>query len=242
MEKKLTMQSTLDNPTGFKYLIFLSMIYMSLMLFNAILTNRYVGFDHLYVLGGTLTSPFIFILDDIIAEIYGYKITQTVVIAGFLAQSLFAIFAQLILLSPYPHNFSAEGAYASILGLSLLRINFSGFAANIIANLMNSYIITRWKILLKGKHFWLRSLGSSTIAEAFYSFLAIVMMELKAIPFHDILKVVLLSYTIKVTYSALFAWPANCLVKHIKRKTGIDVYDLPKNFTPETYLKKEQEA
>ncbi|NNM60470.1 MAG: queuosine precursor transporter [Legionellales bacterium] len=209
---------------------------MSIMLFNAIMTNRYVGYDNLYVLGGTLTAPFIFILDDIIAEIYGYKITQTVIIAGYTAQTLFALLAQVILLSPSPGNFTAQTSYATILGLSLLRINFSGFVANIAANLMNSYIISRWKILLKGKHFWLRSLVSSTIAEAFYSFLAILMMELKSIPFHDVLKVVLLSYAIKAGYSAFFAWPANIIVNIIKRKTGIDIYDLKPDFTPEKFL------
>lgn len=236
MNEKSKLQMVLPNSAGFKYLIFLSMFYMSIMLFNAIMTNRYVGYDNLYVLGGTLTAPFIFILDDIIAEIYGYKITQTVIIAGYTAQTLFALLAQVILLSPSPGNFTAQTSYATILGLSLLRINFSGFVANIAANLMNSYIISRWKILLKGKHFWLRSLVSSTIAEAFYSFLAILMMELKSIPFHDVLKVVLLSYAIKAGYSAFFAWPANIIVNIIKRKTGIDIYDLKPDFTPEKFL------
>lgn len=234
-------QAVLSNATGFKFLVCLSMLYMSIMLFNAVLTNRYLGTDTLYVLGGTLTSPFIFILDDIIAEIYGYKITQTVIIAGFAAQTLFSILCLLVLAAPHPSFFTNQAAYSSILGMTLFRINLSGFAANLIANLMNSYIISRWKVLLKGKKFWLRSLGSSTIAEAFYSFLAIMMMEFKSIPFHDILRVVLLSYLIKASYSAIFAFPANSIVNWMKRKTGIDVYDFPKNFTPEKFANLRQE-
>jgi uncharacterized integral membrane protein (TIGR00697 family) len=210
---------------------------MSIMLCNAILTNRYVGYDAFFILGGTFTSPFIFILDDIIAEIYGYKIARCVILTGFAAQTLFVIICQLIVMAPSPAHFKDEAVYAQILGTSLLRINISGFIAYIIANLLNSYILTRWKILLKGRKFWLRSLCSSTFSEALYSFIAILMMEIYSIPLNNVLKVVIISYLIKATYSLIFAAPANLLVNYIKNQTGIDVYDFPQKFTPFKYLR-----
>lgn len=122
-----------------------------------------------------------------------------------------------------------------------MRIDISGFAAYIIANLVNSYILTRWKILLKGRRFWLRSLGSSTFSEALYSLLAIILMEIQSIPLSNILKLALISYLIKATYSVIFAGPANLLVNYIKKLTGIDVYDFPKNFTPFKYSNNNKE-
>lgn len=228
----------LDNPTGHKILILISMLYMSIMLYNAILTNRYIGMNTLFVLGGTFTSPFVFILDDIIAEIYGYKITQYVIISGFAVQTLFILICQLALLMPHPSFFKEQAAYNYILGPSLLRINISGFTAYFIANLLNSYILTRWKVLLKGRRFWLRSLGSSTFSEAIYSFLAILMMEIKSIPLTSVFKVILVSFIIKATYSIIFAGPANLLVNYIKKITGIDIYDFPKIFIPFKYSNK----
>lgn len=194
------------------------------------------GTDALFVLGGTFTSPLVFILDDIIAEIYGYKITRCVILSGFSAQTLFALICQLVVIAPHPTSFKEYAAYYHIFGPSLLRIDISGFAAYIIANLINSYILTRWKFLVKGRYFWLRSFGSSTVSEAIYSFLAIMMMELQSIPMNDILKVVAISYSIKATYSIILAFPANMLVNYVKRLTSIDVYDFPKEFTPFKYL------
>ena len=234
-KSELKFTAGIQNLKSYQMLISLSMLYMSIMLCNAILTNRYVGVDAFFILGGTLTSPFIFILDDVIAEIYGYKITQNVIICGFVAQTLFALICQIVILTPSPSFFKEQVAYAHILGPSLLRIDISGFFAYIVANLANSYILTRWKVLLKGRHFWLRSLGSSAFSEALYSFLAILMMELKSIPLHSVLKVAAISYLIKVTYSLIFAGPANLLVHYIKKKTGVDVYDFPKRFTPFKY-------
>jgi uncharacterized integral membrane protein (TIGR00697 family) len=202
------------------------------MICNAILTNRYIGDDDFFILGGTLTSPFVFILDDIIAEIYGYKVTRLVIITGFLMQLLLTIICFFVIISPSPSFFQNGHMYDNILGSSLFRITISGFFAYIIANLLNTYLITRWKIILKGKKFWLRMLCSSTFSEAIYSFLAILMMQINSIPLSDILKVALASYLIKASYSVIFAAPANILVNRVKKVTGIDVYDFPSNFTP----------
>lgn len=232
----------LRNPVGFKTLIFLSMFYLCFMFCNAILTNRYIGTDAFFILGGTLTSPLIFIFDDIIAEIYGYKITQHVILIGFLAQTVFAIICELILLTPYPSFFNEQSKYAYILGPSLLRIDISGFASYLTANLLNSYILTRWKILLKGKRFWLRSIGSSIFSEALYSFLAILMMEIKSIPLNDILKVCFISFSIKAIYSMVLAKPANILVDFLKKKTNIDVFDYSKKFSPSDFIKSTEES
>lgn len=232
----------ITRPHQYNALIFISMVYMSIMLCNAILTNRYIGSETLFVLGGTFTSPFVFILDDIIAEIYGYKITRTMILTGFLAQTLFVMICQLVINAPHPSFIQDQSAYSTVLGLSLLRINISGFIAYIAANLVNAYILAHWKILLKGRYFWLRSLGSSTFAEALYSFIAIVMMELASIPLKSIMHVVVISFAIKAIYSIIFAGPSNMLVNYLKKSTGIDVYDFPKKFTPFKYSKNNQEA
>ena len=227
--------SSLQNHSGYVFLVILSMVYMSIMLCNSVLTNRYVGSSELFVLGGTLTSPFVFILDDIITEIYGYKIARAVILSGFTAQTIFTLICYIITISPQPDFFKEYNAYYNILGPSLMWINISGCIAYITANIINSYVIARWKFLVKGKYFWLRSIGSSTFSEMLYTFLAIIMMELNSIPLNDILHVASISFAIKVTYSAIFACPASLSVNYIKQKTGIDVYEFPQIFTPFKY-------
>lgn len=226
----------IENPTGFKVLLLVCMLYMSIMLCNAILTNRYIGIDSFFILGGTLTSPFVFILDDVVAEVYGYKITQFMIISGFLSLTLFTLICQLAVIAPYPSFFKHEDAYSYILGISLLRIDISGCIAYISANLINSYILTRWKILLKGRKFWLRSLGSCAFSEALYSLIAIVLMEVNSIPLKSVMKIVIISYLIKTSYSLILSYPAQLVVNYIKKITGIDVYDFPKKYTPFKYL------
>ena len=229
-------QSEIKNPNGFKVLIALSMLYMSILICNAVLTNRYIGVDSFFLLGGAFLSPFIFILDDIIAEVYGYKIARWLILIGFCSLTLFALACQVIAYAPHPSFFKEGAGYKYILGAPLLRIDLSGFIAYITANLLNSYILTRWKILLKGRKFWLRSVGSSAFSEAFYSLVTILMIEINSISLKNIFSIILVSYLIKALFSIIFAKPSELLVNYIKKCTGIDVYDFPKKFTPFEYL------
>lgn len=227
------------NGAAYEYLIVLSMVYVTIMICNATLTNRYVGGNDLFILGGTLTSPFVFILDDIITEIYGYRLARSLIVIGFFSQLLFSVLTSVVVMLPYPAIYSKVSIYSDIFGYSLLRITLTGFFAYIFANILNSYIIARWKILLKGRYFWLRSIGSSIVAEGLYTFLAVLIMELNLVPFCDSVKIAMMSFLIKILYSLLFCIPANILTNHIKYKTGVDVYEFPEIFTPHKFKKEE---
>lgn len=217
---------------GCRYLIFFVMLYMSIMICSAILTNRYIKLNgDIFVLGGTLVSPLIFILGDIVAEIFGCKVAKQMIWCGFICQLVFAIICGVVVKAPFPIFFKEYYPYSFVFG-QLLYIVTSSFFAFIISNLVNVYIITKWKILLRGRYFWLRSLGSSTIAEALYSIIAIFIMEIGLISFSSVWKLVLTSYLIKVIYSIAFAWPGNMIVNYIKNTTKIDVYDDVKKYNP----------
>jgi uncharacterized integral membrane protein (TIGR00697 family) len=220
------------SKNGYKYLVFLSMLFMVIMLCNAILTNRYISItESLFVLGGTFTSPITFILGDIIAEIYEYEIARCVIISGYVCQTLFAIICKLVIHSPVPASFKNFEVYINVFD-PLLYIDISSLVAFIVSGLVNIHIITKWKHLVRGRYFWLRSLGSSTIAEALYSFIAITMMEIGSVPIRNMYKIILLSYLIKVIYSIIFAFPGNVIVNYIKQTTEIRRYNSSKNFNP----------
>lgn len=226
---------------AYSYLIFLCMPYMGIMLCNSILTNRYVGGDDLFILGGTLTSPFVFIMDNIIAEIYGFQIARNVIFIGYLTQLSISLIFLMIVSLPYPHIFNDYEAYRHILGWQMFRIITSGFFAYISANLLNSYLISRWKVLVKGRYFLLRSIGASSVAEALYTLIAVFIMEISMLSYGSILHVTCLSFSIKLLYSLIFAVPSSLLVRHIKHKTGMDVYDFPASLTPFNYIKHQQD-
>lgn len=195
------------------------------MLANMIMTNRFILlFGHTFVLGGAFVSPLLFILGDIIAELYGFKLSKRIIWSAFACQFIFVIAIKCVMLSPAPGIWHGQDAFNFVFG-SLLRINISSFLAFVFATLLNAYILTRWKELVHGKYFWLRSLGSSTFAEALYSAFAIIMIEFNNVSPENIFSIILFTYLIKVIYSTVFAFPANFIVNLINRHSEKDKID-----------------
>jgi len=78
----------------------------------------------------------------------------------------------------------------------------------------------------------LRSLGASTISEFIFTVLAVFLIQIGKLPLSGILTVIITSYSLKVIYAVLLAFPANLLTIAIKKADGIDVYDHCTNFNP----------
>ncbi|OGT36246.1 MAG: hypothetical protein A3F11_06815 [Gammaproteobacteria bacterium RIFCSPHIGHO2_12_FULL_37_14] len=205
-------------------LIFFSMLYMSVMIANAVLTKKWISIGPYFVFGGAFVSPFLFIFGDIIAELFGCDLMKKIILFGFICQTIFAIIVQSMIQTPVPAIWHEQYSFSFVFD-SIVRINLSSFIAYFVASIMNVVIITRWKAMVHGKYFWLRSIGASTIAEACYSAIAILMIGFGSLSFSTMLSVIAISYAIKLLSSIVFAYPANILINYIKSNYKIDVYD-----------------
>lgn len=190
---------------------------MTTMLANTTLTMKWIAIGTHFVFGGAFVSPFLFILGDIIAELYGFNIAKITILFGFICQSIFATILQLTIKLHSPVVWHEQHSFNLVFG-HILRINLSGLLAYAIGCTLNAKLISQWKIILHGKHFGLRSIGASSISEACYSAIAILMIGLGSLPFNDMINVILLSYLIKLIFSVVISYPANILVIYMKQK------------------------
>lgn len=213
------------------YLIFLTMIYLTVMLCSGVLTHRIIQLGSFYTMAGTLVAPLWFTLSDIIAEIYGYRIARKIVWFGFGCQAMFAIACYAIIQIPSPEFINNQIAYSTVLG-SMLQTCISAFVAYIIAGFINIYLISRWKILWNGRFFWLRSLGSSTISELIFTVIAVSLIQYDKLPLSKIITIIAVSYSLKIIYAVILAAPANYISLMIKKADEIDVYDFGVNYNP----------
>lgn len=230
LEKNISLPIT-NHPKQSGYLLFLTMIYMTVMLCSGVLTHRIIQLGPFYTMAGTLVAPLWFSLSDIIAENYGYRVARKIVWFGFICQTTFALTCSLLLQIPSPDLAAKQMAYITVLG-SMLRTCSSAFVAYVTGGFINIYLISKWKVLLSGRYFWLRSLGASTISELIFTTLAVFLIQLGKLPLSQIIAIIGVSYSLKVIYAIILAYPANLLVNFIKKHDGIDVYDKNINYNP----------
>lgn len=219
-------------PYHYKALIFLSMLYVAVTLAAVTMVNKVValGFGG-YVQGGALLTPLWYALGDIITEVYGYKISRQMLWASFGTHFVFAVLTFTVIHLDSPAFWAGNESYFFVFG-NILRIYFSGFLAALISGFANIYVISKLKILMLGRFFWLRSIGASTFSEALYTALIIPMISFGHLSLRQILVIIGSSYALKIIYAVILAAPNTLIAKYLKKLEGVDIYDHNVNFNP----------
>jgi uncharacterized integral membrane protein (TIGR00697 family) len=175
--------------------------------------------------------PLTFFCSDVITEVYGYKLSRQIIWAGICCELIFAIICAELSKLPSPSYWQYSFAYNEVLG-KLPRIFLAGFIGRVCGLFSNIYIISKWKILLKGKSFWLRSLGSSAVGEAVFTILSVLIIFTGTLSFPKIFSIIILAYFYKLIFSPLAIIPATICANFLKKSESVDVYDSSTNFNP----------
>lgn len=180
--------------------------------------------------GATFIFPLTYILSDITAEVYGYRVARLLIWLTLACEALFALLVTIIVSMP---DISPENQIVNQAALgSVFRFVLSGFVAVVISDFLNIYLLSRWKILVHGQYFCLRSVASTAIASLILVFITIGIAFYGKIPFGQMMHLIGSAYMLELFYAVLFVYPAFFIAEYIKRKEKIDVYDLGTNFNP----------
>lgn len=226
---------------GYKLLTFLSMIYLMLIIAVLLTNKKLINFP---IAGAIPISVVIagsyFVVADIIAEVYGYLACRRIIIQGLIALGLFSILMNLIAntssvdVSVPWANIQDPNGYLYIFG-NMPRDFLGIFLAYLISSYINAYLISKWKILLKGRYFWLRSIGSSCIGSFLFSAISDVVIA-HALLYTDqpgfLMRIILTSFLLKIATCIILAYPATLICAALKRIEGVDVYDYGVNYNP----------
>lgn len=207
------------------------MFYMTVKLITVVLIYKIIKIGPFSASASTLVMPLWFILGDIIAEVYGYKVTRHILWIAILCQFVFAVVCTGLIKLDSPPQWVHQDAYEQVLG-NLPRVVVASFLAIISGSFINAYALSKWKILLNGKHFWLRSFGASSIGELVFAIVA-YLTEFAgiAIP-KDIIQLIVISYAIKLLLNPLLAIPSVFLTTKLKKLEHVDTFDYKTNFNP----------
>lgn len=215
----------------YKCIIFLSVFYFACFIESAVLAHRLILIGNIVGSAATFIFPITYLCSDIVAEIYGYKVARQLIWCGLLCEILFAVSINLLIKLPAPIDWKLKSDYDIVLS-PLLRICVSSFVSMGTGSFINIYLLTKWKILLKGRFFWLRSLLSSTIGELVFTVIAVLIIFYGNVPNHSLFNIMVTSYLFKVIFSPFAVLIANEFVRIIKKIENVDIYDYGTNFNP----------
>lgn len=228
---------------GYKYLTFIVMLYATSNLLLALTYKKVIMFQSIGTVPISIFMTGIYlVISDIIAEVYGYKEAQKALLSLLVIYTLFTIFAIFIVHIPTPNNLavvwsSTQDPYAFQYILGDIPTFYLGvIVAALVGTFLNIYLISKWKILLMGRYFWLRSIGASGIAAFLYSLITTLFVGLHAIIYEHALgtmaKIIIISFLAKIVTLMILAYPATLVCKILKKAEGVDVYDYGVSYNP----------
>jgi uncharacterized integral membrane protein (TIGR00697 family) len=205
---------------------------LPLTLYKKFLLNRLISVGYGYITGGTFiyfTSPLII---DVVAEVYGFNTARKLIWCGLFSFVFLSASVYLCFKMPYPLFWKQTiQAYKTALG-SIVRTSLVSAATVFVGQMINSYLIVKWKILTRGKYFWLRSLGSSIIGDSATVALTTIGGFTGRVPHNIFTHNIAQELIIMVVFSAIGALPASFLATVVSKSECIPQYEPRCGFNP----------
>lgn len=209
----------------------IAMLYSTFSIASMVLAYKVIDFWGLMITGSALVMPFRYIIGDIIAEIYGYYVAKRMILYLIICWYVFSLTTIAIIHLPSPADLNHKEAYDLILGKTINTVTATLIAVIIGSNL-NIYVVSKWKILVKGKYFWLRSIGSSAVGELTQYAIALPIVYYNMMSPKKIISLVILDFLVQLGFLIMISIPTNFIVFLIKKIENTDIYDTDIKFNP----------
>ena len=172
---------------------------------------------------GNILFPLAYLLGDVLTEVYGFRVARRVIVLGF-ACNLLAVAAIQAAIALPAAGFWAENqpSYETVLGTSL-RLFAASLAAYLCGELANAFVLSRMKVLTRGRFLWSRTIGSTLVGQALDS--AIFVTLAFAGTGAPLVETAVTTWLIKVAWEVSATPLTYAVVTYLKRREGLDVFD-----------------
>ena len=227
--------------TQYKLLLPLSMLFVTMLLLANTLATKIVDIYGLTVAGGILCFPIAYVINDVFAEVYGYKKTVKVIWFGFFCLILSVLLYQVSIAMPSAAFWvSSRGdsgiqnmdtAYEAIFGMTW-RIAIASLLAYLVGSFINAFVMSKLKVITKGRYLWVRTIGSTVAGEGVDSIIFAFVAFYGVFDIDSILTLIWVGFVLKTAYEVIITPVTYLVVRKVKEVENLDVYDDGISYSP----------
>lgn len=206
---------------SFTLLVLTALFCTSILVSNVIAGKLwYIGLVKLVLTAGVITFPVVYIIGDVVPEVYGYPTARKIIFLGF-AMNLYAvIFFWLTVKMAYPPFFEGQSAFETVLGFTP-RLLIASFTAYLIGTNVNAWVLVQVKKLTKAKYLWVRTISSTIVGESIDSIIFITIAFYGIIPTAALPSMIFAQAAFKIIYEILATPFTYLIVGYVKKLEGI---------------------
>lgn len=206
-------------------------LFVGILILSNILAAKMIHLGPFIFDGGTLLFPLSYIFGDVLTEVYGYKASRKVIWTGLGMLILMSLNIWIIGALPADPSWKLQHSFDDIL-YQVPRIAFASVLGYFAGEYSNSVVLSRMKVLTKGRWLWTRTIGSTLVGEFFDSMIFVVVGFSGSYPKDVLITMIISNYLFKCSIEALFTPITYAIVGFMKRYEATDVYDYGERYNP----------
>ena len=203
-----------------KLYTYMVMTYITCLLVSNICAFKLITVGPLQLTAATIVFPITYVLGDIFSEVYGYKKTKDIIIAGFLGNALMVGIFYLAMVLPYPDTFTHQAEFELVLS-NTPRILIASLAGYLAGGLSNSYTLNYIKDKTKMKALWIRLFLSTVVGEFLDSLLFVSIAFIGVLSTSDIIFMILSQAVFKIVFEFILIPVSSMFIGFVKEKEEI---------------------
>lgn len=176
------------------------------------------------VTAGLIVFPVSYIINDCIAEVWGFRRAALIIWMGFLMNFMVVALGQIAILLPAASFWDGEEGFNFVFGMAP-RIAVASLVAFLGGSFINAYVMSRMKVVSGGKYFFVRAILSTVAGEGVDSVLFFPLAFGGLMPVGDLAGMMVVQVVLKTLYEIVVLPVTVCVVRYIKRIDCCDVYD-----------------
>lgn len=221
---------------SFKYFDIIVAIFAASLLISNLAATKLIefhlgSFGHIITDGGGILFPVVYILDDVLTEVYGYKYARRAIWTGFVVMIMAVLCFTAVRYMPVAPGYTDQASFEAVLGF-FPRIVVASLSAYLVGEFLNAYVLAKLKIRTGGKKMWLRLIGSTVVGEFFDSLVFCTIAFGGIIGFADMINYIAVGWSFKTCYEIVVLPITYRVINFLKKREGVDAYDKKTDFTP----------
>lgn len=221
----------MERPIGFRLFDVMAMIFVTMLLISNTIAVKIISIGGFILPAGIICFPIAYIFNDVLVECYGYKKTRRVIWWGFFCLGIMSGFYWLASVLPPAAFWNEQPAFQKFFQFAP-RIAAASFVAYLVGSFLNAAVMSRMKVKMKGKHLWMRTIGSTIIGEGADSVVFNFVAFLGVFGIKHVAFIALSGFVLKTVYEVIATPVTYIVIGWLKRIEGVDIYDTEVSYNP----------
>lgn len=208
-------------------------VFVVIFIISNIAATKLITVGGLLLDGGAILFPVMYILNDVIAEVYGYRQIRRTIWTGFAMMVLTVAVLSIVRILPYPESYTSQVAFDEVFGF-LPRIVLASLLAYIVGSFVNAYVLVKIKAAMKGRRLWVRLIGSTVVGELVDTIVFCLVAFGGIISANEMTVYILVGWTFKTLVEVIMLPITYRTIAYVKKYEQLDVYDRNTDMSPFT--------